>query len=137
MAVLGIQTNKDACARSFFEESHNRLQKEDIVKNPFRGFIKRIGIKSDKMDYHLVIMDPIYPPVPLLGILFMFIPLIFTGFRLTVWQIPGGVFFLLLVFWSKYFYYIMLKLGLRKQGYNGKTWLIRNARLIREISQII
>lgn len=130
MAIFGIKTIFTPALHKFMEESNERLKSESILDNPFKGVVKIIK-RIDSNIYYGIDITPIYPPVPLAGALFMVIPLIFTGWRWSWWLLPGAVFLALGVLWSKYFFYGVLRLGLRKKGIRQKIRLLRNNELLK------
>lgn len=138
MAIFGVETDRAAIVRKYMRESNERLQKKSMISNPFYGRIVRVPSSDQVKDYYVVDMDPVYPKIYLIGIFTMIVALFFTGFRLTYWLVPSFVFFSCGIFWSKYFYYVMLKLGLKKAGYNKKLKLITsNATISRLIDVIV
>ena len=124
MAVFGVETDADTSVIKFMKESHDRLQSNNIVDNPFNGRIIRAKDNNTKKYTYVVIMQPIYPKIYLIGLFYIGIALLFTGMRLSLWQLPGIILYATGIFWSKIFIYSGLKMGLRKYGYRGKVRLL-------------
>lgn len=127
MASFGFLTEKSELVESFIEKTNQRLEVHHILKNPFEGRIIKIkGI-------YLASMNPMYPNLSLLGLIFILGWFAIFGFKLIGWYIPGLVLLVSGVFWSKYFFYLMLKKGLKKEGYTGIVKLIPNNKIIERI----
>lgn len=105
-------------------ETKARFKIPDMYKNPFYANLKKIGD-----EIYIISIDPIYPPFYMAGFLGIMLAFAFTGFSL--WLIPGVAISSLGFFWATPFYYIFLRLGLRKKGYKGKVELIRNNDILR------
>ena len=128
MPVFGIRTDTNLKAQKYMEIVNINLKSNSLIKNPFNGGIKRIGQRSDRdgllKDYYAIVMHPIYPKFFYFGYVLAFIPFMLYEWHLNYWMIPGLLIGLLGFFYSKYFSYMMLKLGLRKARYKGKVDLI-------------
>ncbi len=129
MAVFGIEIERSKEAFKFITETNKRLQLEgDIGRNPFYGRAYILMNKSGV--YGIFKMEPVYIKA-YLGGLFLLIPaLIFSKFTWTWWYIPGLALLSLGIFWSKYFYWAIATLGLKKSGYIGKKRLIKTSELL-------
>jgi hypothetical protein len=80
----------------------------------------------------LTVLDikPIYPPI----FWFVAVPLIVgMVFGWLVVVIIGLLILSTGLLWTKYFFYLMIILGLRKEGYKGKVVLVNEATLVREL----
>jgi len=120
MAYFGVETEQSEIVNAFVIDTNQKLQKQDVVKNPFSEG-KVLKIRNGLFVY----MKAVYLNIALYSALFSAILiLIFNGFEWTQWfGIP--IFFVVLAFfWSKYFYYAMMMWGLRKRGYKGKFKLL-------------
>lgn len=125
MATFGVKLKIDQKARDFFLSSRDRLQENNMVKNPFTGNIVLFE------DLAVVHMKPVYlnfPKYVLLTTIFLML-----GFGFRKWMIPFFVISLFIVFWSTFFYYPVLYKGLRKVGYNGKISLVWPRKIIEEV----
>lgn len=124
MATFGVEVTNCGEAYNFFSETRERLQSNSLVKNPFKGEIK----KRDNM--YIINIEPIYinftPLVWALAIGGYFI----TGFHW--WHYGLIAVGCLGIFWTKYFFYFFLKKGLKKKGYTGKTKLINKEDVIKK-----
>lgn len=134
MAVFGIETDFNIKIREFMEESNNRLNKEDFWKSPFEGVIKLLKTKDPKKDTYLVIMDPLYPPFYLVGVLWVGAVMVFNGLAWSWLMAPGCLLFAFSVFWNKHFIFFMLRIALLKKKIKGKVSMISNSRLIRSFA---
>jgi len=122
MAYFGVETEESEIINAFVIDTNQKLQKADVVKNPFSEG-KILKIRNGLFVY----MKALYFNIALYVALFSIIViLIFNGFHWTRWfGIP--IFFLVLgFFWSKYFFYAMMLWGLKKRGYKGRFKLLSN-----------
>lgn len=129
MACFGVRLSKiNKEAKKFIKETNKRLNEEHILNNPFRNS----GILL--LDNVLCcVFNPIYLNFPKIALFFLF-PIIFyfKGFVLSFWYLPPLIMLVATLFWSKYFYFLFLILGLKKEGYDGKIKLIKKDDLIEE-----
>ncbi len=125
MVIFGVETEKDGLAEKFMLQSHSNLQKKDIVVNPFAGKIIKLKHPSHNNTY-VVVMDPVYPRVYILGLLMLAAAFVIRGFQITPWMIPGTIISIPILLYSKHFYYLMLVKGIRKFGYRGKISVLSN-----------
>lgn len=136
MAVFGIQTEKNRAAKKFMRDSHERLQRPSIITNPFEGHIVKVSDSSSAdVDYYVVDIEPVYPKFYYMGLLGIFLALVFGN--INAWLIPGSIIFLMGIFWNKFWFYIMLRLGLRKAGYKSRVRIVNNELLIRKMIKSI
>lgn len=122
MTIFGVKVEDWKKCETFFKEMSKKFKDNNLVRNPFVGKVKRIG------DVYVVGIEPIYinftPYVWMLG-----------GATLLLWGFNWFHFVIigvgsLSIFWSKYFFYYMLKRGLRKNGYKGKMKLLTNKNIV-------
>lgn len=122
MAILGIVVENSKESYNFFSETRERLQDTNLVRNPFKGEIKKRG------DMFVVSICPIYinftPVVWGLAVVGALV------FGIHWWHIALAGIGCLGIFWTKYFFYIFLKMGLRKNGYKGKIKLLGKKEII-------
>jgi len=122
MVIYGISLEKNFISQNFFIDVNKRLEKENIISNPFNdSFVLDI----DK--YYIIKMKSIYPNIFYLFLLPLIIGLIFN----IVWLIiTCSILFCFFGFFeTKYFYFIMTYWGLRKEHYKGKIRLITDDEL--------
>lgn len=125
MAIFGVKIENSPEVKQFFSDTNDRLQGENLVKNPFNGGIRyRAGV-------YIVKICPIYanftPVFPLLG---FGLTTIF-GFRW--WHLIFYSVGLLGWFWSNNFFKFVMKKGLRKAGYTGKLQFIKESDIIEKV----
>lgn len=136
MVVFGVRLFQDdniIPAAKFMIQTNERLQSNNIVLNPFRGGIKDYEPKEKDgkviVDY-AVFMKPVYPCFPLFFLLLAIGIYVITSTNWVFW------FFLALsslgILWTRYFFYVMLRLGLRKANYYGKVKLLSAAQVMEE-----
>lgn len=131
MPVFAIKTDHREIVKCFIEDTNKRLDSKEITKNPFKGKIVRVKNYDCKLpDYYLVDLEPLYPPFYLGGLFAVMINIVF--YR--AWLLWAGIIvFSLGFFWSKWFFFIMLRLGLRKAGYPGPVNLVKDKDAIKTI----
>lgn len=125
MAIFGIKLKDGPLVNEFVEETNERLSKNNLVKNPFTGKIK----KYNKL--YVVNMEPIYYNFGKPGAVFCLA--LFLGFGYKIFLIPFLFFFVLSFFWTGYFMFYMFRIGLKKKGYKGKCKYYNAKKVIREI----
>jgi len=128
MVVFAIRTENREIVKGFMKDTNERLQEKTLAKNPYLGKTIRLRNYDNKApDYYLIDMTPLYPPFYLGGLFAVMIYFIFPRKFLIV---GGLIVFALGVFWSKYFMFVMLRLGLKKAGYVGPVKLIRDNNIL-------
>ena len=136
MAIFGVVVENKELPKQFFKEVKERLGTTDLVHNPFTGgvipFIKGSVKGETEVDRAYIIkMSPFYvnftiPGAIFTAILFFFWPRIWLG-------IVVVVFLVLSLFWSGKFYYYIMKMGLKKKGYEGKVVYLKPKEIIEEV----
>jgi hypothetical protein len=120
MIDLFIKTEATKEAEDFFKATIERSLSESIATNPFYS-----EITYRKGQYNLyakINMRCLYPDFSLLGVVFLLAYYVFYGWGY-VMLIPFLI-SLTHVIHTNTFYYLMIRLGLRKAGYKGKIkWL--------------
>ena len=130
MAIVGIVTNKEAEALRCFKKLVSKYKSEPgIVKNPFT--IKH-KFKVTKTDLFFVMeIKPVYPQVYFFGYILLIPFIIFKWFN---WFLLFPFALMSLAFlWSSSFYYLMLILSLKKNGYKSKYKILTKEKIIRRL----
>lgn len=102
--------------RDYLETTRFNLQSEfNIIKNPFCGSLN-LRQQGKRLIVYMDIM-PLYPDVSLFG----WIGVLGVGYFMgwTYWMVFPAFIGLTGFFHTRFFYYFMLMLGLRKKGYQG------------------
>lgn len=122
MAFFGVETEGEDYVAGFVVSTNKRLENNTLHKNPFEAKLTKKGNNV------FVYIKPIFLNIPLYLVFFITVPtMIFTklsSFFFTYWIALG--FLLLSFFWSKYFFWLIMKMGIRKTGYKGKFKLLSN-----------
>lgn len=113
------------------QESNKRLQIKNLIKNPFIG--KIILVPYTRGRHYLVDMQPVYPEFYKWGILLFIISFVISGYSISLWLLPGIVVYSIGFFWSKYFIYLMLRVGLHRHGYKGPIRMVKREDILRHI----
>lgn len=125
MTIFGVSVKPGAEAVLFFDEVNKRLGTGDMIKNPFNGRARLFG-----PGFYVVDMAPIFPNLTWIG----WIPAIIALLAGSIlWAIPGLVLVACGAFWGADFFYLMLKMGLRKAGYKGPIRLFRTHKTLRRV----
>lgn len=114
MATLWFRIEPTDELLKFRNDTNKRLKEENLLTNPFKGFVEFIP-----PDSLICFIKPIYPNFSYLGSLYIFGIIAFNGFVWTNWFIPGIIVQALYVFWSNAFFSFALSKGLKKAGYKG------------------
>ena len=128
MALLCIETIPSGLVDRYFKKVHEKLHEKDLVRNAFTGGVKKFG-----GGLYGVHMRPIYPPVYIIGLLYVVVFLFFNRFQWSWWLLPGIIVGLTGVFYSAWFFYTMLYFGLRKLGYEGKIHFLTCSQFMRRL----
>lgn len=111
MAIFCIQAPYSETMRLFMEKTNHKLKSDNVILNPFTGAVK---LYPGDLDRFLIVITPIYPRIYFAGLLLIVLPPMFNQVLISWWQLPGLILLMFGFFWSKYFFYIMLRLGIRK-----------------------
>ena len=131
MAAFGIKTKRNVIVDKFMEETKERLEGNNFVKNPFFGKTKLIG-SDEEFDYWAVVMRPVYPPFYWYGLLgALGLITILQGW--TNWAILPLLLFASGIFYNGAFFSFMLRIGLRKAGYTGVLKILGKEEVINRI----
>jgi len=115
MPILKVEVDKNLSEREFFIDIKERLEKPDLVNNPFNGGVYMLP-RDDKL---LVFLDlePIYPDIiPKIGLFLAGLSLLFGW---TVLMVAGLLLGLTAFLWSERFFYYVLLRGRKKKGFVG------------------
>ena len=129
MALFGAITLNEDSAASYVTKTNEKFSDYNIVKNPFKGSIITKDIGDGEL-LHVVNISPLYFAYPIFGWLAVFIVFFMGGFRWNWLMLPGIILGSLCIFWTKYFYMLIYKIGIKKNGYKGKLRFIRNTKVI-------
>lgn len=121
MPTFGVALEDLVTARDFIKKADSRLQNSHLIKNPFEGHFYQMG-ENNKF---FVVMDvkTLYPSPIGIGV-FVGAVMFILGASLIWFIIPSFIVFSSF-FWSRYFHFLMLKLGMRKAGYMGDMSLLK------------
>ena len=131
MVIFGIELYRKREAIFFMKETHKRLQVPNPVTNPFYGSVKKLSLQGKDKDHYILVMDPVYPKLYKMGYFLLAGAFIFTGFRWSLAYLPGLILSFTRFFWSRFFMYLGLVLGLKKAGYKGDVKLLLDSTTIR------
>ena len=127
MVIFGIQlTEENKTTKEYFKTFTERLNENNMFHNPFSGNIKSLGSGTYVLDLNII-----YPRVYYLGFALLVIGFLISGLKFNAWLLPGAVMLCFWFFWTRFFFVLMLRLGLNKKGYKGKVKLIGSDKIIR------
>jgi hypothetical protein len=126
MATFGIIIENTPVVERYMADVKDRLEDSNMLRNPFKGYCLSFDIKNAGQNGLLrgyaTKVQPLYPNFTPYG--FLASLGIYIVWGMNIWIIPGIFIGILGVFWSKYFYYYIYKLGLKKVGYTGYMKLL-------------
>lgn len=128
MAIFGVELDKNNISNLFIDKTKDKLASDNLVTNPFKGRI--LDITDNNKLYAIVDMSPIYFPVYYFGFFAIITTLIWFHFNINLWLIPGLLMASTGILWHPYFYYFMLKKGLKKLQYVGSIKYLNHNRLL-------
>lgn len=130
MAYLGFISEPSPELSKFLDETEERLKSNSLLTNPFTtGFKQLVTIKGEAIT--LIKIEPVYFNYAQFGWLLAFGVFMFKG--LSYWLIPGIILGCFGIFWSDWFYWKLLKLGIRKNGYKGKLVRLKPKEVIEKV----
>jgi hypothetical protein len=134
MTFFAFSVDATEQTKKYVEETHQRLTKVDMIKNPFTGGVKLVS-SDGQSDTYICVIEPIYPRLYFLGLLLLVGAAFFIK-RWWSWFYLPGIFLTMQAFlWSRYFYIIMIRQGFKKNGYNGPFKVIDNNMIVNELVQ--
>jgi hypothetical protein len=125
LALFVVKADTSTEALEFFARTAERLEGNSLLKNPFIGKITRFS------SLYVVDINPIYPNVtPFVFLSFIFVVVVWgwAWWMLSLLILSSAYFF-----WTKWFFYPILKRGLRKSGYSGEVKLCSNEDALKEV----
>jgi len=127
MTAFAIELIKDIdkLGDGVLNDLRERLKSNNMVLNPFDSEL------FFNPPHYFIYLRPIFPNLFIVGAFLFIISFLLSNFRLTPFAIPGTLIMLLSCFWTKYFYYFILRIALLKKGFKGRAKLLKNAEGIR------
>lgn len=132
MALFGVGVIGTESSLRFMLRTHENLQIDNFVRNPFQGGVVYCGTirkKTYELQAFGIDMRPTYPHFYLVGLLWILLAVIFGGGW--GWYVPGLAILGCGFFWSSSLFYILIWLGLHKAGYKGPIKRIELRALLR------
>lgn len=133
MAVFGISLDRHYSAMKFMLATEQRLQSTNVMRNPFTGGVLYAGEGPGERDVYGVVMEPLYPKVWLIGLVWIAASILLGGSW--GWYVPGLIMLGLGFFWSVAFMYIGLRIGIKRSGYAGRVRLVTKGELVRRLQR--
>lgn len=135
MVIFGVKTHDVASVKKFVRETKKRLETPDLARNPFSGYIK--SFEFDKTERITILkIVPLWPNFsPYVAILSLFPIIFFGGYNNPGLLLIPLIFLGLAFFWTEDFFYLILRIGLKKAGYKGKVKKLKRSVLIDELSR--
>lgn len=129
--VFAIELKETEESFRFFVKTKKRLKDKGIFKTPF---VKESLIVRRSPGFYIFDLRTYYLPVYFFGFVWIFGSIVFSGFQLNASIIPGIVLTSVSFFWTDDFYYLMIKIGLKKSGYSGEVKrIISKKKIIRRL----
>jgi hypothetical protein len=100
-----------------------RMSNNNFIQNPFFG-----GVKPISDNVYCISITPVWVDVSWFGWLGVLMPYLVWGW--SNWLIFPIIIGLSGILWTKYFFFFMLKLGLKKAGYKDKIKLIHSEDIV-------
>jgi len=133
--IVGLEIFKTPEALKFVTDTENRLNVNDVAKNPFNTKSKK-KIRNDKITYIIQAL-PIYPKFYKASYLLVIVSVFFflLGFHKTsIWFGCITLFFAsTYYFFSNEFFSLICKKGLKKTGYDGKIKMLNSEECIERL----
>jgi len=129
MVFFGVELEGTSEVMKFISDTKQRLTNPHIAKNPYKE--AEIMYLPNTLVYYakpVYLLFPLYASISI-GVL----TFLFAGLNYSIGYIIALVFLSLSFFWTKWFSYPMLKIGLKKAGYNGKVKLLSTEELFKRL----
>lgn len=110
--IVGLETENSIKVSEYFRKSEHRLKKMNLTTWKMRLFPKKESYLILSKNTKQYAIRPIYALIPVLGAYILFPSL--------WWLIPALIFLFFEFLISRYFNFIVMYQGLRKEGYIGK-----------------
>ena len=130
--IFGVVGELDDNLEQFMQATDNRLKNNNMLVNPFRGKIISFNLNTTTKELktgYAIYIKPLYFNFSYYGWLMALGVYLIWG--ISWFMLPGIIIGALGIFWSKFFYYIMLKLGAKKSGYNGELKFISAEKILK------
>ena len=129
MVYFGAEVEGTPELMKFISDTKTRLSDKHIAKNPYKE--AEILYLPNTLVYYA---KPIYLLFPLYASIFIsIVTFMFVGLNYSIGYIISLVFLSLTFFWSKWFTYPLLKIGLKKAGYKGNIKLLSTEELFKRL----
>ena len=121
MVIFGVKILDSEKVDSFIDKTNDRFDKVLFFKGMLFKFKNMI----------VVDMKPLLFPFYWFGMVSFLTIFWYWGFN--KFSFLALIVFSCGIFWSKYFFYVMLKIGLKKEGYRGKIKLLSNQNTLKGV----
>jgi hypothetical protein len=133
MSVCTFLTEYEPEVNTYLAKVKERLASNNFFKNPFTGKVVSITItkKEEIKQLNIIRIEPIWLDLTPFGWLIALTIYLIFGFNAFV--LIGIIIGCLGIFWSKYFYTLIIFIGLKKAKYNGKFQMISATKALKYI----
>lgn len=134
MAVVGVLVDGCEDVEEFVCAMSDKLGDNNLVSNPFRGRVRRYPVEGGVLV--VLVISPVYFNFSVFG---WVVGAIFYFIRGWNWYVMGAAAGLVClgVFWSSWFYGVMLKAGLKKWGYRGKIKKLSRDEIVDSLISVV
>lgn len=136
MAIIGIRLDDTSEARAFAEYVRVKLSDENLLYNPFRGYIRELRPDAPGLLDLVISITPVYPRLYILGFIILAAAFIFTLGNPGFLVIPGIILSLPAVLYNGEFYRLVFRWGLKKKGYKGRVKRITKDDIVNHLFSI-
>jgi hypothetical protein len=128
--IFGVETiGDDSKINTAMESFNNNMQTKTLTQYLFKGKMFRINKTTSIVDIEYLL------PMPTIILLIGVAVGVLFGID-WISYVCGGLVAVILILESKFFYFIMMKQGMRKLGYDGNLRLLSNTETIRRILKV-
>lgn len=126
MIILGVESDQNS--EQYFDDTEKRFSENNIVRNPFSAEVHQLPEST-----YIFMIKPLYPPfLPCFGGFLVATLLFAFGLKFSVLMILGLVLLSTGIFWTKYFFFFMLRAGMKKVC-SSRIKLLDNPEIIKRL----
>lgn len=130
MTVFGVHIkdiNQDV--KDYFINMKKALDTDFFGMPIFEAEIKHIK----EISSYILAISPRFPNIAIIGFIYIVGALMFSNFTYNWGYLPGLIFIMLGLLWSKYFYIFFVYKGFKKKFKNNEIKLLNNSNLIERL----
>lgn len=128
--IFGVETKRTPEAVEFFETAASRASGPGLHEYFAKWRIIEISVENgDEVGYGVSVSSA-FPDAWKIAAAIAFLPMLWTGLKITWWIAPGAAMFALSFLASSYFRYLTMKIGLERYGHTESVKRINESEVM-------